>query len=173
MYVFNSLKSKYGCSSISLTSERQMCKKMCMVSRAKEVQRGLEIKENGYCHEGQKKMRGGMGGQGWAGEGKDDTSQSVSLIGLESWVMFSHPIQSGVGSKMESNLVTVTPLCCIERQRILESHWVLRNTENRHDGLRGYWRLKMKRKTMTAVHLFRTGIWARDSADCSMCFGVG
>lgn len=83
MYVFSSLKSKYGCSSISLTSERQMCKKMCMVSRAKEVQRGLEIKENGYCHEGQKKMRGGMGGQGWAGEGKDDTSQSVSLIGLD------------------------------------------------------------------------------------------
>ena len=57
-YVFKSLKCKYGCSSISLTGERQMC----MGNRAKEVQRGLEIKENGCWHEEQQRMRGGVEG---------------------------------------------------------------------------------------------------------------
>lgn len=79
-YVFSSLKCKYGCSSIYLTGERQMCKKMCMGNHAKEVRRGLEIKENGYCHEGQQRMRGGMEGarMGWGRKG-----QSVPLVGLD------------------------------------------------------------------------------------------
>lgn len=70
----------------------------------------MEIRENGYCHEGQKREREGAS----VGRGEEGTvlPRVSSLLAL-TLGNASYPIQSGVGPKIEYKLVTVTSVSLV------------------------------------------------------------
>lgn len=89
---------------------KDKCARKCVWSTVqKRYREGWKSKRMAAVMKGRKGWE-----EGWKGE--DGLGRKGRYFHIPywpwTWVMFSHPIQSGPGSKMESKLVTVTSLCC-------------------------------------------------------------